>query len=207
MDEALDNWFKREVAVHDEALTRYLRRHWPHPADIYDLRQEAYVRIYESARTHIPTAARPFLFKIAQRLIADRIRKKRIVAIDSAGDLDALSVVVDDLSPERETAGHQELRQLAEALDGLPPKCREVVWLCRIDDLSRKEAAAHLGVSEKTIEKHLMKGMKRLIDAVFGESDGDRRQARNQDDGRECKKSRALARHTRKDDDADREDL
>src|SRR5262245_23644240 len=113
MDEALDSWFKREVVVHDEALTRYLRRHCLHTDDIHDLRQEAYVRIYESARARIPTAARPFIFKIAQRLIADQIRRKRIVAIDAMGDLDVSSVVVDDLSPEREAAAHQELRQLA----------------------------------------------------------------------------------------------
>jgi len=207
MDEALDTWFKREVVVHDEALTRYLRRHWPHPDDIHDLRQEAYVRIYESARTHIPMAARPFIFKIAQRLIADRIRRKRIVAIDSMGDLDASSVVVDEISPEREAAAHQELRHLAEALDGLPPKCREVVWMCRIDDLSRKEAAARLGVSEKTVEKHLMKGMKRLIDAVFGEIDIDGWHTARQQDGQERGKSRALARQPRKDDDPDQEEL
>src|SRR4030095_3132304 len=77
----------------------------------------------------------------------------------------------DELSPERETTAHQELRQLAEALDGLPPKCRQVVWMCRIDNLTRKEVADRLGVSEKTVEKHLMKGMKRLIDAVFGENE------------------------------------
>jgi len=169
MGEPLDTWFKCEVIVHDEALTRYLRRHWPYPDDIYDLRQETYVRMYESARTHIPAASRPFLFKIAQRLMADRIRKRRIVAIDSMVDLETSRVAVDDLSPERETAAHQELRRLADALDRLPPKCREVVWMCRIDNMSRKEAAAHLGVSGKTIEKHLMKGMKRLIEAVFGD--------------------------------------
>ncbi len=31
MSEALDSWFKREVVVHEKALTRYLYRSWPHP--------------------------------------------------------------------------------------------------------------------------------------------------------------------------------
>jgi RNA polymerase sigma factor (sigma-70 family) len=171
MDEALDTWFKREVVVHDEALTRYLRRSWPYPDDIHDLRQETYARMYESARTHVPTAAKPFIFAIARRLMVDRIRRRRIVAIDSVGDLSVLNVLVDDVSPERDAAAHQELRQLAEALDELPPKCREVVWMRRIDDLSQKEVAARLGLSEKTVEKHIMKGMKRLTDAVFGSSE------------------------------------
>ncbi len=170
MDDSLDSWFKREVLIHDEALTRYLRRSWPHPADVDDLRQETYARLFESARDHIPDVVRPFLFAIARRLMADRIRRQRIVAIDSTGDVDTLNVLVDELSPERGTAGHQELRRLAEALDSLPARCREVVWMRRVDDLSQKEIAARLGVSEKTVEGHVTKGMKRLTDAILGET-------------------------------------
>lgn len=184
-DEALDHWFRREVLPHDEALTRYLRRSWPHPDDIPDLRQEAYVRIYESARTHIPQSAKPFMFVIARRLMADRIRKQRIVAIDSVGDIDALDVLIDDLSPERDTAAYQELRQLAEALDALPPKCREVLWMRRIDDLSQKEVAARLGLSEKTVERHITIGMKRISRVILDAHDPQTHRATTPDEGQE----------------------
>jgi len=184
MDEPLHSWFKREVMIHDEALTRYLRRHWPHPEDIHDLRQETYVRLFESARTHIPDAVRPFIFVIARSLMADRIRRQRIVAIDSTGDLEALNVVVDDRpSPERDTTAHQALRRLAEALDCLPAKCREVVWMRRIDDLSQKEVAARLGLSEKTVEGHVTKGMKRLTDAILGEIESSEKQTTGREGG------------------------
>ena len=52
-EDPIDLWFKREVIVHDDVLTAYLRRCWPHPDDIHDLRQETYVRIYEAARERI----------------------------------------------------------------------------------------------------------------------------------------------------------
>lgn len=186
MDEdSLDSWFRREVLPHDQALTHYLQRSWPHPDDVPDLRQEAYVRIYESARTHIPTSAKPFIFVIARRLMADRIRKRRIVAIDSVGDFEALDVLIDDISPERDTAAHQELRQLAEALDALPPKCREVLWLRRIDDLSQKEVAARLGLSEKTVERHITKGMKRISSVILGAHDPREQRASTPEEGRE----------------------
>ena len=61
MQDPLDAWFKREVVVHEEALTRYLRRCWPNADDIHDLRQETYVRIYEAARERIPQSARPLI--------------------------------------------------------------------------------------------------------------------------------------------------
>jgi RNA polymerase sigma-70 factor (ECF subfamily) len=183
VDEPLDLWFKREVVIHEEALTRYLRRCWVSPDDIHDLRQETYIRVYESARKNIPIQARPFIFAIAKNLMADRIRKQRIVPIDTVGDLEALNVLVDDLNPEQRTSAHQELRQLAKAIDDLPEKCRTVLWMRRIDDLPQKEVATRLGLSEKTVEKHVMKGIKRLTDAVFGGAPDRKPQASDQNQG------------------------
>lgn len=44
----------------------------------------------------------------------------------------------------------------------LPDKCRSVYELSRIDHKSNKEIALHLGISEKTVENHLTKALKRL---------------------------------------------
>ena len=57
------------------------------------------------------------------------------------------------------------------AFDRLPDRCREVVWLRRVEDLSQKEVAVRLGISEKTVEKHIAKGMRLLADHLHG-SDG-----------------------------------
>jgi RNA polymerase sigma factor (sigma-70 family) len=164
--EELDNWFKREILVHEESLVRYLYRTWPRPQEVYDLRQDIYVRVYESAITSRPLSPKAFLFATARHLMTDKFRRQRIVSIDAVEDLEALNVLVDDISPERRTSAHQDLRRLAAAIDGLPPKCRETVWLRRVDDLSQKEVAAKLGIAEKTVEKHVMKGMKLLAAAL-----------------------------------------
>ena len=165
--EELDTWFKSEILVHEESLVRYLYRSWPHAQEVYDLRQDVYVRVYESAITLRPVSPKSFLFATARNLMTDRFRRRRIVAIDAVEDLDALNVMVDDISPERRTSAHQELRRLAAAIDQLPPKCRETVWLRRVDDLSQKEVAAKLGIAERTVEKHVMKGMKLLAAALL----------------------------------------
>jgi len=165
--ESLDTWFKREILAHEQALVRYLARMWPNRQEIYDLRQDIYVRVYEAAAKSRPMWAKSFLFTTARHLMTDRMRRKRIVAIDAVGDLDALNVMVEDISPEQRTSAHQELRRLAEAIDLLPPKCREAVWLRRVDDLPQKEVAARLGITEKVVEKHVMKGMKLLAAALF----------------------------------------
>jgi RNA polymerase sigma factor (sigma-70 family) len=166
MTESMDEWFQREVLAHEPVLLGYLRQVWPRREEIEDLAQESYARVYQSALTTRPTAPRAFLFATARHLMADRIRRERVVSIQAIGDLEALNVLVDELSAERCVTARQELARLSEALDALPPRCREVVWLRRVEELSYREIAERLGIGVKTVETHITHGM-RLLAAVF----------------------------------------
>jgi RNA polymerase sigma factor (sigma-70 family) len=171
MDDSLDGWFKREILVHEAALVRFLSRSWFVQHEVPDLRQDVYMLVYEAAAKARPHAPKSLLFTTARNLMIDRIRRKRIVSIDAVGNMEALNVLVDNESPERRTSAYEDLRQLAKAFDQLPPKCRETVWLRRVDDLPQKAVAVRLGVSEKTVEKHVMKGMRLLAAAFYGQRD------------------------------------
>ena len=131
------------------------------------------MRVYEAAAKSRPRSPKSFLFATARNLMADHIRRRRIVVIDAVGDIDSLNVLIDELSPESRISAFQDLRRLADAFDHLPPKCRETVWMRRVDDLQQKEVATRLGISQKTVEKHVMKGMKLLAAAMFRCDDGD----------------------------------
>ena len=76
--------------------------------------------------------------------------------------------MVDEVSPERSAGAAEEVRALARAFDNLPPRCREVVWMRRVEQKSQKEVAACLGIGEAMVEKHVAKAMRRLADALFG---------------------------------------
>ena len=175
MDDSLDDWFAREILVHEGALVAFLHRAWPNRAEIHDLRQEAYVRVYEAAGKSRPTAPRAFLFTTARHLITDRLRRGRVVSIEPVGDLEALNVLIDEVSPERRLDAHQILHRLAAAFDRLPPRCREVVWLRRVEELPQKEVAARLGISEKTVEKQVAKGVRLMAGYFYG--NGEERRA------------------------------
>ncbi len=53
-------------------------------------------------------------------------------------------------------------RLLAEALAKLPERAHEVVILCKIEGLSHAAAAERLGISKRTVDEHLRRGIKRL---------------------------------------------
>jgi len=164
-----DDWFVREVLVHERALVQYLGRCWPRRDEIHDLRQEVYARVYEAAARSRPTAPRAFLFATARHLMTDRLRRSRVVSIEPVGDFEPSNVyLIDEVSPERWFGTRQVLRRLVQALERLPDRCREVVWLRRVEELSQKEVAARMGISEKTVEKQLAKGMRLIAGQLYG---------------------------------------
>jgi RNA polymerase sigma factor (sigma-70 family) len=174
MEESLETWFKREILPQEAAFLRYLFRVWPKRDEILDLRQEVYARVFESARTSRPQMPRAFLFATARNLMADRVRRARVVSIEAVGDIDELNVLIEDVTPEHHAIARQELKRLAWAFDRLPAKCREVMWLRRVQEMSQKEVAKHLRVRETTIEKHVSRAVRLLAQFMLaGDNRGD----------------------------------
>jgi RNA polymerase sigma-70 factor (ECF subfamily) len=172
MDVALEDWFAREILSHEAALTRYIAHVWANPSDVQDLRQEVYTKVLEAAEKARPLAPRFFMFTLAKNLMIDRARRNRIVPIDLLQDVDSLNVLIDEVSPERRAGSFQQLAKLVEAFDRLPPRCREVVWLRKIEDVPQKTIAERLKIAEGTVELHLVRGMKLLTQFFYGGATG-----------------------------------
>lgn len=170
MNEVLDAWFAREVLAHEGALMRFLHRNWRDHDEVVDLRQEIYVRVYQAAANRRPDSPKSFLFATARHLLADKVRRQRIVSITAVGDLEQLNVLTDELEPGRWLGGRDALERLGRAIDSLPDRCREVVWLRRVEDLPQKEIARRLGISEKTVEKHIAKGCRMMANHFYAAS-------------------------------------
>jgi len=169
----LENWFVHEILPHQAALTRYLKRVCKSPDEVLDLRQEAYIRVCESARKEQPRTPRTFLFTTARNLVIDKVRRERVVSIHYTQDGPSLDLSVDELTPERRLLARQELQQLTRAFDALPAKTRSVIWLRRIAGLSQREAAASLGIDESALEGRMSRGMRSLARAVAVNGGGD----------------------------------
>lgn len=165
---SLDDWFVAEVLVHEAALMRFLQRRWRTAAELSDLRQEIYLRIYEAAQHSRPLHPRAFLFATARNLMYDRIRRGRIVSIEAVADFDQLNVISEDDTPEQQESVRQELQRLTQALARLPPRCREVVWLRRVKGMSQKEVARALNIAEGTVEKQVAKAVRLLTNILCG---------------------------------------
>ena len=130
-------------------LRRFLLRLLGDAADAADAHQETYLRMLAAlSRTPIeqPTA---FLFQVA-RNVALRMRNRRrfeSTLFEAVSEADLAGIADGYALPERQAIARQELTRLAAAVDALPPRCREVFLLVRIDGLANGEVAARLGIS------------------------------------------------------------
>ncbi len=168
MPDGLKQWFAREILVHERALLRFMDRVWPDPSEVDDLCQETYIRVYEAAAKTLPTSPRGFLFATARHLMADRIRRRQDCFHRNAGRyrvperLDRRGISGARLN------GRQELWRLAQAFGSLPAKCRDVMWLMKVEELTRREIAERLKITPKAVEKRIERGVRLLEEAWFG---------------------------------------
>ena len=172
---SLDNvqaWFLHEVLPLEAALTGYFRRNWRNESDVRDLVQDVYVHVCDSARWELPRNARAFVFMTARNILIDRFRNRRVVPIETVGDLEALAAASDQPGPDRDVISRDELRRLQQALDSLAPRCREAVIYKQLEGLSRREIAARMNISEETVKEYLAIGLFTLSDIFFGSSTG-----------------------------------
>jgi RNA polymerase sigma factor (sigma-70 family) len=151
------------VADTRDVLSRYVRRFVRNRCAAEDIVQEAFIRTYTHAEPSEPM--RPYLFTVARNLASKVRRHDRVVADHlarvSGADLQAVSD-----SPETAVLADERLRLLNEAIAKLPPQCRAAFTRRMFQDESYKEIAQYLGISVKTVEKHIAHGVREVYAAL-----------------------------------------
>jgi RNA polymerase sigma-70 factor (ECF subfamily) len=133
--------------------------HDPHAAE--DLTQETFLRAWRRrALLRHPDALRVWLFRIATNLWRDQLRRSKR-PVSQAGPLPA-DFADGSPSPERSVEDQEDLRRAIEALEGLPERQREVVYLSACEGLSAAEISVVLGISNEAVKASLCLARKKL---------------------------------------------
>lgn len=149
----------REFEKHYEVLRAFVRRRVRSPELTADILQDCYLRI--ARHPHAVPVDKPLaLFRrIAGNLIIDRIRENEVR--QRVSDSGGLSQDIPDRSQDVEAAliARQRFELLVRAVEELPPRCREVFLLRKVEQLESSEIARRLGISQNMVEKHLRKAL------------------------------------------------
>ncbi|ACJ01155.1 sigma-70 family RNA polymerase sigma factor [Rhodospirillum centenum] len=141
-------------AAHGGWLCDWLRRRTRCPERASDLAHDTFCRLLERGRSALPLEPRPFLATVARRLLVDDIRRREVerayldVCAAQAGDADLLT-------PERIAEATQLLAGILQLLWELPDLTRRAFLLRRLEGQGHAEIAAVLGVSERTVKRHI----------------------------------------------------
>lgn len=127
-----------------------------------DIIQEIFVSIWKNrARLEIRAALSTYLFNSARYMAIRNIERN----LTRSNYLQRLSDQIDNGGvPSPETLLHmRELEErIEQAIESLPGKMKEIFNLSRKQQLSYREIATRLGVSEETVKKQVSNALNRL---------------------------------------------
>ena len=138
------------------ALLAYAVRRVADPADAADVVAETFLVAWRRL-DDVPRgdAARPWLFGVARRVLANHYRgERRRLAL-----ADRLREQVVEVAPAYAPADPVLLR----AMDALPPDDRELLRLVAWEELARDEIALVLGIPRATVRVRLHRARRRLM--------------------------------------------
>jgi RNA polymerase sigma-70 factor (family 1) len=150
--------FTKLFAESRQALVRYIRRFVGSSETAKEIVQEAFLRTYRQRES--VTTLRAFLFSTARNLAANEYRHRRTIEAGGMGDLHDSRVKIECESLESQFLRDERTRLIQEAIDRLPPQCRAAFTLRVFHECSYKEVADRLGLSAKTVEKHIARGLR-----------------------------------------------
>jgi len=140
--------------------------------DAYDISQEAFLRVYRSAKTY--DEKQPFLpwfYTIIANLCRTWLQRRaksesRMVAVDEAPYL-----LVDDANPEMHLIRKETIARLRQALLDLSFDDREIITLQHFRGMSYDEIAGLLNIPRGTVMSRLYYARKKLA-TLMRENDG-----------------------------------
>ena len=157
-----NGWITREQLM--ESAERYCKspygQHLKGIADIddcEDIVQELFVSVWDKQKDSLPEGELLPYMKVAVRNNCLSFLNNQRTYEKVSTDDRTLELAADN---SETTASKDYTQMLDTILQEMPPKCREVFTMSKLQKLKYKEIALHLNISEKTVESHMGKAIK-----------------------------------------------
>ena len=162
------NGFQTLYSLTSKTALAVIRRYCDRTADYEDLLQDTYVRVYKSINDlRDARKAQAWINRIAANTaIRHNMKKNPSMFSDLADDEGMIPEFADtnqNHNPELiadQKAVSQAVRQI---LDSLPEDQRAALWMVYGQNVTIREMAQQLGISENTIKSRLYQGRKKLL--------------------------------------------
>lgn len=123
--------------------------------------QDVFLKIWDKrAELAIHTSFHSYLYRIAENLVKDYFRK----ALRDKKLMEHLVVAASELYMDIEEMyiGKEDQTLLNKAIETLPPQRRKIFILCKLEGKSYDEVGQLLGISNSTINDHIVRATKTI---------------------------------------------
>ena len=134
------------------------------PKEIEDVVQETYVRVCQERQLGEIQSPRSFMYRTARNIALNHRNRAETRLADSLGDAElADSPAMSDPTGDTldRVCADEEFATFCDAVRELPVQCRRAFVLKKVYGHSYREIASKMNISEKTVEKHIAKGIRR----------------------------------------------
>ncbi|MCH8686519.1 RNA polymerase sigma factor [Pedomonas mirosovicensis] len=169
----IDRWFIDRVHVHHLSHRKFALHLLRNEEDAEEVVQEVYARLMALDDWQRIVDPHAFAMQMIRNIAIERFRRADVVRIDRAVVLHEMDAMDDRPWPDQVTFDRAELRRVARAMTALPQRCREALYLRRIDGLPPSRVAEKMGIAVSTVEKHLVKGLRLLQEALKSTDKGE----------------------------------
>lgn len=156
MSELLDTYIEHKGLL-KSVILKICRR----PDDADDLVQETFLRAFAAESQNDIKNPKAFLVTVATNLARSHIKKKANTETDYLEDAGLTESIEDhgQTAGDEILASRQKLYVFVCAVATLPPRCRQVFLMRKLDGLKLKQIATRLNISMSMVEKHVTVGL------------------------------------------------
>ncbi len=153
-------------------LVRYARRITNDEAAAYDVLQDVFLKLWEERKTlTVRVSLKALLYTMVRNRALNSLRRSKWFSRDTS--LEDASERQETLPGGEDVLAAEDLRRhLRRWIDALPARRAEAFVLSRYHSLKHSEIAAIMGVSERTVDTHILLALKDLrgrLDALQSE--------------------------------------
>ena len=124
---------------------------------------DVFITIWNKAdQLNIQSSMKSYLFRSIVNSSLNHIKKEKTKSEKQLAYEIAVGQELDNVGDETNEAEEKLLKGLEDALELLPDKCKQVMYLSRFGKLKQQDIADQMEISIKTVKNHLTYGFKKL---------------------------------------------
>lgn len=159
--------FEEFVDAYYQGLYSYAYQFLRDKMDAEELVLDVFVIVWQKRQNLINIKnIKSYLYKSVKNKVIDFSRANKNVnniSLDSTFDTSKIKI---SYTPEAELISKEEIDKINEAIEFLPKRCREVIYLIKNEQLSYKEVAEVMSISVKTVENQMTIALNKLSEKL-----------------------------------------